>query len=166
LLLGSVDGPIRAVCESRHVVYSSWVDDLVFSGEQACDLVPLVIEILRNSGFRVAHKKIEVMRPGERKTINGLVLGQFVTVKREYLGQIRAGIHNLTTEKVEGSAIEGYVLSLEGQINYVRLYDPKKADRLRAILSDARAIRSATRTFRGHRPVRISNPHRVATKTP
>ena len=111
---------------------------MAFSGDCARDIVPLVIETLRESGFSVAHRKIKVMRPGEKKIINNLVLGKFVTVERAYLGRIRAGIHNLVLGKVRASDFVRYVSSLEGQINYVKLFDSKKAARLRSDLAEAK----------------------------
>ena len=76
------------------------------------------------------------MRPGEKKTINGLVLGRLITVENRYLKRIRAGIHNLQIGRVPQSDIGKYVMSLQGQINYVRLFDPTKAARLRSNLDE------------------------------
>lgn len=136
LVLAHADLPIREACDAMQVRYSSWVDDLTFSGENARDVTPEVIKILRESGFAVAHRKIKVMGPGERKTVNGLVLGRFITVERRYIRKIRAGIHNLSVGKVPPSQTARYVLSLEGQINYVGLYDAKKASSLRIALQE------------------------------
>jgi RNA-directed DNA polymerase len=135
-VLGSIDAPIRTACETHRVEYSSWVDDLVLSGECARDILPIVIKLLLESGFKVRHSKISVMRPGEKKAINGLVLGKLITVENRYLKRIRAGIHNLQIARVPQSDIGKYVMSLEGQINYVRLFDPTKAARLRSNLDE------------------------------
>jgi RNA-directed DNA polymerase len=133
-VLGSIDAPIRVACESHKVKYSSWVDDLVFSGELARDLTPLVVKVLLDSGFKVRHSKIKVMRPGDKKTINKLVLGRLITVENRYLKRIRAGIHNLKIGLVRDTGMVKYVRSLEGQINYVRLFDPRAAARFEADL--------------------------------
>ncbi len=134
LVLADLDLPIRTACEEKQVRYTSWVDDLAFSGKHARDIVSSVIDILRKSGFAVAHAKIKVMGPGDKKTINKLVLGRFITVERAYLERIRAGIHNLAIGKVGASDFGRYILSLEGQINYVGLFDSNKATRLRLAL--------------------------------
>ena len=119
----------------------SWVDDLVFSGELAPDLTPLVVQVLLESGFKVRHRKINVMRPGSKKTINNLVLGRLITVENRYLKRIRAGINNLKIGRVPEPGVLKYVMSLDGQINYVRLFDPRAAARLHADLQQIRGGR-------------------------
>lgn len=143
-VLGSIDAPIRVACETHKVRYSSWVDDLAFSGELARDITPLVVKVLLESGFKVRHRKIIVMRPGEKKTINKLVLGRVITVEKKYLKRIRAGIHNLQIGRVPEPDVLKYVRRLEGQINYVRLFDPKAAVRLQADLKQL-GMRGRTR---------------------
>ena len=57
LILSSFDGEIRAACDAHAVVYSSWVDDLAFSGEDPRLIIASVIATLRGAGFRVSHSK-------------------------------------------------------------------------------------------------------------
>jgi len=141
LVLGAIDAPIRAACNAKQVRYSSFVDDLAFSGHHARDVVPSVINILRESGFSVAHRKIKVMGPGNKKTINGLTLGRFIRADKGYSQRIRAGIHNLEIGKVSEAEVASYVASLEGQISYVGLFDTRKATRLREDLAHAKSAR-------------------------
>lgn len=130
LVLSSFDEQIRIVCETNGVCYSSWVDDLAFSGDSASQIVGPVIAVLMKAGFSVSHQKLRVMGPGDRKILNNLVLGRFVTVQKQYISRIRAGIHNLTGGKVAVIDADDYVQSLEGSINYLRLFDTRKADKL------------------------------------
>ena len=104
LVLSSFDHEIRSVCIENEIRYSSWVDDLAFSGNSASHVIGLVVATLMKAGFRVAHRKIKRMGPGDRKLLNNLVLGKFVTVQRQYKGRIRAGIHNLKCGKVATGA--------------------------------------------------------------
>lgn len=130
LVLSSFDEQIRIVCETNGVCYSSWMDDLAFSGDSAPQIVGPVIAVLMKAGFSVSHQKLRVMGPGDRKILNNLVLGRFVTVQKQYVSRIRAGIHNLTGGKVAAIDVDDYAQSLEGSINYLRLFDTRKADRL------------------------------------
>ena len=127
LVLSTFDHEIRSVCLLKGVAYSSWVDDLAFSGDSATQVIGPVIAALKKAGFSVSHRKIKVMGPGDRKVLNNLVLGRFITVQRQYLNSIRAGIHNLKYRRVRASEIGAYVESLHGSINYLRLFEPKKA---------------------------------------
>ena len=70
------------------------------------------------------------MGPGDRKILNKLVLGRFVTVQKQYISRIRAGIYNLKYGKVAAIEVEDYVQSLEGSVNYLRLFDTRRADKL------------------------------------
>jgi len=66
LALFMIDGPIRAACDARSVHYSTWVDDLAFSGANARDVLPTVIQTLKDSGLAVARSKLRIMGPGTR----------------------------------------------------------------------------------------------------
>jgi RNA-directed DNA polymerase len=127
LVLSSFDEEIRTACDAHAVVYSSWVDDLAFSGEDARLVVAPVIAALKNAGFRVSHSKIKVMGPGERKVLNNLVLGRFITVQKEYIGRIRAGLYHLKRDHVPKEDRTGYIEGLLGSISYLKLFDAKKA---------------------------------------
>jgi RNA-directed DNA polymerase len=137
LVLSGVDCGIRAECDAAEIRYSSWVDDLAFSGPKAREIIQSVVSTLMRAGFRLSHQKIKVMGPGHRKTLNKLVLSKFVSVERTYMSRIRAGIHNLKVGKVPSAEIAVYVRSLEGSINYVYLMQPQKAARLHSQLEAA-----------------------------
>ena len=140
LVLSSFDAQIRRVCKLNGIRYTSWVDDLAFSGNSAEQIVGPVIAVLRNAGFKVSHRKIRVMGPGQRKILNNLVLGRFITVQKQYLSRIRAGIHNLQCGKAATFELKDYVQRLEGNIGYLRLFDPKKAARFAEQLKRAREM--------------------------
>jgi RNA-directed DNA polymerase len=137
LVLSSADCGIKAACEAAGIRYSSWVDDLAFSGPKAREVVQQVVSALMRAGFRLSHKKIKVMGAGDRKTLNKLVLSRFVSVERKYLSQIRAGIHNLRVGRVLDTELALYIRSLEGSINYVHLMQPQKAAKFRSQLTAA-----------------------------
>ena len=127
LVLSGFDGEIRAVCEQNGIRYSSWVDDLAFSGDSASSVIGPVIATLIKAGFRVSHRKIKSMGPKDRKVLNNLVLGNIITVRKQYRARIRAGIHNLTCGRVPAFEVGAYVEGLKGNIGYLRLFDPGRA---------------------------------------
>jgi RNA-directed DNA polymerase len=114
LVLSSADCGIKTACEAAGIRYSSWVDDLAFSGLKAREIVPNVVNVLMQAGFRLSHQKIKVMGAGDRKTLNKLVLSKFVSVEKAYLSRIRAGIRNLRVGKVPSTEVAVYIRSLAG----------------------------------------------------
>jgi RNA-directed DNA polymerase len=138
LVLSRLDPEIKSVCNANAVCYSSWVDDLAFSGDSVPNFVGPVISVLMNAGFSVSHSKIRVMGPGQKRILNKLVLDRVIMVQREYLSHIRAGIHNLLCGKVPSSGVDDYVESLAGRINYLRLFDARKAHKFHHQLNDIR----------------------------
>lgn len=138
LVLGSFDSEIRSVCQEHGIRYSSWVDDLAFSGDSPARVIGPVVATLMRAGFRVSHRKINRMGSRDRKILNKLVLGRFVTVKKQYRAWIRAGIHNLRCGRVIVADAGAYVEGLKGNIGYLRLFDPRKAANLEQRLQDIR----------------------------
>jgi RNA-directed DNA polymerase len=130
LVLFSVDGIIREECSRRGVRYSTWVDDLAFSGESAREIIGVAVKALSDAGFTVSHKKMRVMGASERQILTGIVLGKHPAVTPQRLSNLRSGIHKLRTGQVPLGLQERYVRSLRGSINFVGLVSQDKARRL------------------------------------
>ncbi len=137
LVLFSIDAPIRAACEKHSVRYSSWVDDLAFSGANSREVLPIVIQTLRNAGFQVSRGKIRVMGRGTRKVLNGILLGRFPAVLPERIAQLRSGIHKLKTGQVHPEALKNYIAQLGSSIAQVGSIDPRKGERLQSDFDNA-----------------------------
>ncbi len=105
------------------------------------------------NGFRVSHRKIALMGPTDRRLLNKLVLGELVTVQKQFKARIRAGIHNLVCGKVAPAEVGAYIESLKGSINYLGLFNPSRADKLRVrpqlIGAPARAVHELARSLGG-----------------
>lgn len=135
LVLYSVDQPIRDECASRGVTYSTWVDDLAFSGRDARSVISAVVESLRAAGFSISHKKLKVMGPGTRRVLNGVLLGRFPSVLPDRISRLRSGIHKLRMNEVPSGQVDKYIRQLEGGITFVASIVPHKAGRLRSELN-------------------------------
>jgi RNA-directed DNA polymerase len=130
LALFSVDEPIREASEKAGVHYSTWVDDLAFSGSTSRDIIPVVIQTLRGAGFSLSRKKIKIMGPGTRKVLNGVLADRFPSVLPERLSQLRSGIHKLRTNQVPMDSQRKYVIQLGSSIAQVGSINSGKARRL------------------------------------
>ena len=140
LVLYSIDEPIRAKCKELDIKYSTWVDDLAFSGECPQKVIGLVVQTMAKNGFRLSRKKIRVMGPGSRKVLNGVLMNKHPNVLPERLSQIRSGIHKLRTGQVAQSYQSRYVRSLEGRIAHVQTINPRKGAKLRTDLDEVKAM--------------------------
>ena len=135
LSLFSVDQPIREACEKASVRYSTWVDDLAFSGMRAREILPLVVETLGDAGFKISRRKVRVMGPGTRQSLNGIVIGRFPNVLQERTKQLRSGIHKLRVGEIPPKERQSYVCRLRSSIVQVASINPRTGDRLLAQLN-------------------------------
>ena len=131
LVLHMSDGEIRHACTRKGITYTSWVDDLAFSGMDSCEILEIVIPTLNRAGFSISRRKIRIMGPGDRKTLTGVLMGKFPSLLKDRLSQLRSGIHKIRTRQVPPSQLEKYVNSLKGRIVHVGSIVPLKAEKLR-----------------------------------
>jgi RNA-directed DNA polymerase len=120
LFIWMIDGPIRTNCEQLLVGYSTWIDDLAFSGERARDLIEPSVSLLAANGLKVKRDKIKIMGPSAIKLLTGTRLGSTqVRAPKEKLSRIRSGIHKLRMGLVTPEDEERYILGLVGQLRFV-----------------------------------------------
>jgi RNA-directed DNA polymerase len=131
LVLFSVDRKIRDECAAQGVAYSTWVDDLAFSGANPRTIINVAIECLHVGGFSVSHKKLKLKGPGTRRLLNGVLLNKFSGVLPDRLNQLRSGIHKLTTGEISERQLEKYNRQLQGSIAHVASIDPRKGAKLK-----------------------------------
>jgi hypothetical protein len=158
ILICAIDQEIRTECERMGVKYSTWVDDLAFSGANARHVIPVVISALSKAGLRVSRKKIKVMGTGRRKVLNGIVLGKVPTLPRENLSRIRSGIHKLAIGEVNLDSYEEYVQSLIARIRQAQTINASQALKLRLQLIDVLKKGSFPKAFRRRYLRQLSRP--------
>ena len=144
LVLFSIDGPIREICRVKNVRYSTWIDDLAFSGENSREIIQTAVEALKSAGLRVSHRKLHVMSTAGRMMINGIIINRFPSVLRARVSQIRSGIHKLEMGEVPLYQLERYLRSVKGSVAQIARISPRRGLRLQSQLSEA--IDSVART--------------------
>jgi hypothetical protein len=137
LVLYSVDGAIRAQCAGRGITYSSWVDDLAFSGRNVSRILEVAIPTLNRAGFSISRRKLRIMGPGDQKTLNGVLMGKRPSVVRERLSQLRSSIHKLRSGQVSEELVCSYVRALRSRIIQLKMITPTRAARLERQLESA-----------------------------
>lgn len=127
LLLFSHDSAIRNYCAKNGILYSNWIDDLIFSGDQSPTVIGIAVKALRRGGFSIAHRKLKIMPGHKRQTILGIVMNRHPGIRKEYISGIRSGIHKLATGQVPPGDIQSYVCTLQGKIKYIGTINPRQA---------------------------------------
>jgi RNA-directed DNA polymerase len=132
LLIWSIDGPVRNKCDSLGVTYSTWIDDLAFSGAEARELIQFTIELFRVEGLKFSHRKTTIMGPKEVKLLTGTRFGgTTIRVPAKYCSQVRAGIGNIKIGNVESHEFDAYSEQLLGRLRYINQVCPRDAQPLR-----------------------------------
>jgi len=120
LFIWMIDEPIRTKCRQLSVTYSTWIDDLAFSGERARDLIQPAIASLAAHGLRVKREKIKIMGSRAIKLLTGTRLGsQNIRAPKDKLSRIRSGIHKLRSGLVDQRDEERFILGLVGQLRFI-----------------------------------------------
>jgi RNA-directed DNA polymerase len=153
LFVWMIDEPIRDICEEMSVAYSTWIDDLAFSGERARALIQPAIAVLAAHGLRVKREKIKIMGPSAIKILTGTRLGsQQVRAPKDKLSRIRSGIYKLQNGLVEKQNEEAYILGLVGQLRFIKQICPgdvsSHASELVSVCKE-RALDASSRKFLG-----------------
>jgi RNA-directed DNA polymerase len=125
LFIWMVDEPIRRRCEELGVAYSTWIDDLAFSGDRAREMIQVAASVLGAQGLRLKRDKIKIMGPTAIKLLTGTRLGgQQVRAPKEKLSRVRSGIHKLRTGLVTGQDEEKYIRGLVAQLRFIHQLCP------------------------------------------
>ncbi len=138
LFIWMIDEPIRQMCEQLSVTYSTWIDDLAFSGEMARELIQPAVSILAAHGLRVKREKIKIMGPNAIKLLTGTRLGsQRVRAPKDKLSRIRSGIYKLRSGLVDEQNVERFILGLVGQLRFIDQICPPDVSRYAGELKEA-----------------------------
>lgn len=132
IFLASIYTPIVLASERQGLTISTWVDDLVFSGAAARNVMEVVRMTLAANGFKDSRRKREILGPRDQKVITGARLGRNqVRVPHKVMSDLRAAIHRLGAGTVPHGEIEKYRLNLVGRIAHVRSIHSGDADKLK-----------------------------------
>jgi retron-type reverse transcriptase len=90
-------GLCRSWAPTFKIYYTRYADDLIFSSNlrKLNHMIPAIMRIVEQEGFRVNHAKTRVLRNSNRQKVLGLVVNDKVNVKRDYWRNLRAELHQL-----------------------------------------------------------------------
>jgi len=94
----SMDFELNKWATKNNLIYSRYADDMVFSSEtrtieKTC--IDAVSQIAQKFGFKLNNSKTRILPQGKRQVVTGLVVNTKLNVKREYLRNTSAILHNI-----------------------------------------------------------------------
>jgi RNA-directed DNA polymerase len=125
LFIWSIDAPIRAECARIGIRYSTWVDDLAFSGTRAREIIELAVRVLAQEHLAVSRSKIKIMGPRAAKLLTGTRLGQDkVRAPHDLTSRVRAAIHKVGSGQSLPGSEEAYLKSVRSQVKHIERLCP------------------------------------------
>ncbi|MGF1525603.1 MAG: reverse transcriptase family protein [Candidatus Competibacterales bacterium] len=129
-----LDCRLTGLARHYRAVYTRYADDLTFSleataGAKLGGLLKAVAAVVKAEGFALHPAKDQILRPGRRQTVTGLVVNQApsdcppVRIPRGFVRRLRAALHNRATGK---GGVES-LAQLRGWIAYLHMVDPERA---------------------------------------
>lgn len=142
LFIWMIDLPIREACQELKLAYSTWIDDLAFSGELARKAIEIAARTLALYRLRISRDKVKIMGPRSEKLITGTRLGRKgVRAPDEKLCRIRSGIRHFEVGHVNDTKAERYLKGLVAQLRFVHQLCPADAQKYAAKLRKVAAGR-------------------------
>lgn len=156
------DGSKRRVPYDRvaSIGYSRYADDLVFSStyEHLTHIIEPVRYILKNCGFSVNYRKINVNRQSSRQVVCGITVNEKLSKPKPYRKRVRAMIHNIIMDTAYERCPEGYYIDrktrevlpinvqrLNGLVAHITDICNEQGDKMRRLLTILDEIRTLDR---------------------
>lgn len=132
ILLAAIYAPVCLASEKAGLAITTWVDDLIFSGPAAREVMDTVRATLASNGFAVSPAKREILGPNDEKLITGVRLGRtHVRAPHRKMSELRAAIHRLAVGSVEPDEIDKYRKNLAARIGHIASIHTGDAVKLR-----------------------------------
>ncbi len=132
ILLASIYAPVCLASERAGLTITTWVDDLIFSGPAAREIMETVRATLAAEGFRVAPEKREISGPRAEKLVPGVRIGRFgPRASHKKMSELRAAIHRLAIGSVDATDIDKYRQNLSARIAHISTIHAGDAGKLK-----------------------------------
>ncbi|CEO89929.1 Reverse transcriptase (RNA-dependent DNA polymerase) (fragment) [Syntrophaceticus schinkii] len=119
MICAPLDNQLMRFAKRNDMIYTRYADDLSFSPHkqnftsnviyvtnEQLTLGDELIDIIKNNSFKINEQKIKLKGKTERQEVTGLVVNKFPNIKREYIRNLRAILHNCTQDGIYHTAQE------------------------------------------------------------
>lgn len=128
MICAPMDNHFMKLAKDYQLHYTRYADDITIStkGTFPTDIAyeknntviigSKILDILRRDGFELNEEKIHLRSKDERQEVTGLIVNKKVNVRREYIKEVRAILHNYEKNGVD-NAILSYITKYKKKIN-------------------------------------------------
>lgn len=142
LVAWRLDRRLSGLARSFGARYSRYADDLTFSGdaalaEKTASLAEAVAAIVLDEGYELNARKTRIMTQAQRQQVTGIVVNAHPNVPRDSYERLKATLHNCRLNGLEAENRDGHPdfrAHLEGRVGWVESLNPRRGQRLRALL--------------------------------
>jgi len=118
-----LDRRLARLSERRGLVYTRYADDMSFSAQSAAVLAkakPLIVHVIRDSGFRLNPRKTRLLGPRRALVVTGLFIqSEDVGIGRQRLRELRSRIC-----RAQSSVAAVDLVAIQGWLDFVADADP------------------------------------------
>ena len=136
-----LDVRLEGLARSFGANYTRYADDLTFSGDDKFlrslkIFIPLVEQIIRETGFSVNKEKRKVIRDNQRQAVTGVVVNQHPNMNRKDYDRLKAILNNCVRHGAESQNRDqhpDYQAHLRGRVAHLLQLNPKKGTKLQRL---------------------------------
>ena len=104
MICSRLDGELQRLARSSRCMYTRYADDITFSTNLGqfsskiydysnSELSESLKRIINENGFSINTRKIRLQKHNRRQEVTGLIVNEFVNVRRDYIRNVRAALH-------------------------------------------------------------------------
>lgn len=134
LSLLSLHDEMIALAKAYCLNCSFYVDDIIFSGEQARELIEPAIRLIQSYGHSVRRDKVKLMPNSAQQRVTGVVVNQNISVGKSRRRSIRNRVFELSHQKVIAAQT---LQSILGEINWINWLNSSQGE---AIMRSAESL--------------------------
>ena len=137
VLLGNFDNSISKLCNSKHIRYTRYADDMNFSGDfNYKKLQYRVVQELSNLGLELNEEKTTLMKKNQRQIVTGIVVNEKVQVPNNMRKQLRKEVYFIQKYGIKShiqhtnmdTTEDYYLKSLLSRIGYCIFINPEEKE--------------------------------------
>lgn len=134
ILCKKMDYRLDGLATKYGFVYSRYVDDITFSGNQEqfksiTAILKYSGKIIRQENFILHPEKLRVMKRNQRQEVTGIVVNDKININKKSLKRFRALLHQIENNGLEGKTWNGganVLAEIDGYANYIYQVDKVK----------------------------------------